>query len=239
MEIYRITAHKPTVNDYITDILNDANVDARISRSIMSMRILADCGGRLVRYNTTDTFKAFAVAWFESHNANITKAIDLLTLQYSILEEYAETKSENIDREHITNGTDTKARDVATSSNDSSTLNATNADIRTDNATDEHLVSAENESGVQIRNRDTHNETIGDNATRSETESATGSERIDEDVTNTTRSTTTHDDDILTTVSGHKTAPAELIRAELENAKLNIYDEVIADFADAMLLNVF
>ncbi len=207
MEIYRITAHKPSVNDYITDILNDANVDARINRSIISMRILADCGGRLVRYNTTDTFKAFAVAWFESHNTNITKAIDLLTLQYSVLEEYAETKNENIDRDHRTNGTK------------SSTLNATNGD----NATDEHLVSAENESGVQLRDRDTHAETT----TKSQTDSMTRGE------------TTTHDDDILTTVSGHKTAPAELIRAELENAKLNIYDEVIADFADAMLLNVF
>lgn len=207
MEIYRIKEHKPTVNDYITDILNDANVDDRISRSIMSMRILADCGGRLVRYNTTDTFKAFAIAWFESHNDNITKAIDLLTLEYSALEEYAETKSENIDRDHRTDNTK------------SSTLNVTNGD----NATDEHLVSAENESGVQLRDRDTHTETT----TKSQTDSTTRGE------------TTTHDDEILTTVSGHKTAPAELIRAELENAKLNIYDEVISDFADTMLLNVF
>ncbi len=207
MEIYRITANKPTVNDFIIDILNDADVDERIDRALLAMRILAECGDRLVRYNTTNTFKTFAVAWFEAHNTSITKTIDLLNIQYNPLTEYAEEKNEDIDRDHQTNGSK------------SSTLNATNGD----NSTDEALVSAENESGVQLRNRDTHAETI----TKSETNATTRTED------------TTHDDNILTTVSGHKTAPAELIRAELEKAKLNIYDQIICDFADEMFLNVF
>lgn len=239
MEVYKLIKNKEDVNALLLDMFQSANIDARIDRNVLAGRFLMDCGAREPRYNTTDTFLFFGSVWLQSKAENISQWLDALDIEYNPLIEYEEHRLEDIDREHITNGTDTKARDVATSSTESSTLNQTNADTRTDNFTDEHLVSAENESGVQLRNRDTHTETVGDNATRTETESVTDSERIDEDITNTRRDTTTHDDTVDTTLSGRKTAAYDLIIKEMEKAKLNIYDSLIDDFADVMFLNVF
>lgn len=239
MELYKLKNDKTDVNALLLDMFQSANIDARIDRTVLAGRFLMDCGARTPRYNTTDTFLFFGSVWLQSKANNISQWLDALDIEYNPLIEYEEHRLEDIDREHVTNGTDTKARDVATSSTESSTLNQTNADTRTDNFTDEHLVSAENESGVQLRNRDTHTETVGDNATRTESESVTDSERIDEDVTNTRHDTITHDDTVDTTLSGRKTAAYDLIIKEMEKAKLNIYDSLIDDFADVMFLNVF
>ena len=239
MEVYKLIKNKEDVNALLLDMFQIANIDERIDRTVLAGRFLMDCGAREPRYNTTDTFLFFGSVWLQSKAQNISQWLDALDIEYNPLIEYEEHRLEDIDREHITNGTDTKARDVATSSTESSTLNQTNADTRTDNFTDEHLVSAENESGVQLRNRDTHTETVGDNATRTESESVTDSERIDEDITNTRHDTITHDDTVDTTLSGRKTAAYDLIIKEMEKAKLNIYDSLIDDFADVMFLNVF
>lgn len=263
MEVYKLIKNKEDVNALLLDMFQIANIDERIDRTILAGRFLMDCGTREPRYNTTDTFLFFGSVWLQSKAQNISQWLDALDIEYNPLIEYEEHRLEDIDREHITNGTDTKARDVATTgtttgsstidsdTTESSTLNQTNGDTRTDNFTDEHLVSAENESGVQLRNRDTHTETVGDTATRTESESNTTStdetqstsesksERIDEDITNTRRDTTTHDDTVDTTLTGRKTAAYDLIIKEMEKAKLNIYDSLIDDFADVMFLNVF
>ena len=295
MEVYKLIKNKEDVNALLLDMFQIANIDERIDRTILAGRFLMDCGTREPRYNTTDTFLFFGSVWLQSKAQNISQWLDALDIEYNPLIEYEEHRLEDIDREHITNGTDTKARDVATTENttrdtdttettsrdvdttetnsrdydstESSTLNQTNGDTRTDNFTDEHLVSAENESGVQLRNRDTHTETVGDTATRTESESNTESidesgnrtenvdesgnrtesvdesasktARIDEDITNTRRDTTTHDDTVDTTLTGRKTAAYDLIIKEMEKAKLNIYDSLIDDFADVMFLNVF
>ena len=305
MEVYKLIKNKEDVNALLLDMFQSANIDERIDRTILAGRFLMDCGTREPRYNTTDTFLFFGTVWLQSKAQNISQWLDALDIEYNPLIEYEEHRLEDIDREHITNGTDTKARDVTTTENttrdtdttettsrdvdttettsrdvdatetnsrdydstESSTLNQTNGDTRTNNFTDEHLVSAENESGVQLRNRDTHTETVGDTATRTESESNTESidesgnrtesvdesgnrtesvdesasktARIDEDITNTRRDTTTHDDTVDTTLTGRKTAAYDLIIKEMEKAKLNIYDSLIDDFADVMFLNVF
>lgn len=255
MNVYRITTNNSNLYALLLEMFEAGNVDSRIDRDTLAQRVLMDCGRREPRYNTTDTFLFFGSVWLKSKHDNIAKTLDLLTLQYNPLNEYEEHKLEDIDREHITNGSETKTRDVDTTdtltstSQDttSGTETRTDADIKTNNSTDEHLVSAENESGVQLRTRDTHNETVGDNlsvsSSNSETTNASKSnsdhEVIDEDVATTKQDTTTHDDTVETTTAGHKTAQAELIRAELEKAKLNIYDQLIDDFADIMFINVF
>lgn len=255
LNVYRITTTNSNLYALLLEMFEAGNVDSRIDRDILAKRLLMDCGRREPRYNTTDTFLFFGSVWLKSEHDNIVKTLDLLTLQYNPLNEYEEHKLEDIDREHITNGSETKTRDVDTTdtltstSQDttSGTETRTDADIKTNNSTDEHLVSAENESGVQLRTRDTHNETVGDNASvsssNSETTNASKSnsdhEVIDEDIATSKQDTTTHDDTVETTIAGHKTAQAELIRAELEKAKLNIYDKLIDDFADIMFINVF
>ena len=295
MNVYRLKKNNDNIFSLLLEMFDAANIDSRIDRDILAGRMLTDCGRREPRYNTTDTFLFFGSVWLKSKNENITKTLDLLAIQYNPLNEYEEHKTENIDREHITNGSETKTRDVDTTDDFTSTTSesatseeqrngeeqtsgeeerneqisktTTTAETKSNNATDEHFVSAENESAAQLRTRDTHTETIGDNTTVSESgtnaitaensetttseetttreDSSTGTktnsdhEVIDEDVRTSHADTTTHDDTIDTTITGHKTAQAELIRAELEKAKLNIYDQLIDDFADIMFINVF
>ena len=259
LNVYRITTQNSNLYALLLEMFEAGNVDERIDRDILAKRMLMDCGRREPRYNTTDTFLFFGSVWLESKRANISKTLDLLAITYNPLNEYEEHKIEDIERHHRTSAeeSETKTRDVDTTDTLTSTAQdttsgtetKTDADIKTNNATDEHLVSAENESGVQLRTRDTHNETVGDNLSVSTSNSETTNtsksnsdhEVIDEDISasKTKEDTTTHDDNIETTIAGHKTAQAELIRAELEKAKLNIYDELIDDFADIMFINVF
>jgi hypothetical protein len=271
MNVYRLKKNNDNIFSLLIEMFDAANIDGRIDRDILAGRMLTDCGRREPRYNTTDTFLFFGSVWLKSKNANITKTLNLLELQYNPLNEYEETKTENIDREHTSNGSETKSRDVNTTdaftSQNSETMTSegqtsgedtkttTTTGTKTNNSTDEHFVSAENESAAQLRTRDTHTETNGDSTSISESgsnesasensETTTGTktnsdhEIIDEDVRTSRADTTTHDDTINTTTAGHKTAQAELIRAELEKAKLNIYDVLIDDFADIMFINVF
>lgn len=215
MEVYKL--RKPSDDTYalLKDMFTSANVDARIDRDILAGRFLIDCGARTPRYNTTDTFLTFGSVWLQSKANDISRQLDLLDLEYNPLIEYEERRLDDIDREHITNGEDVKSRDIDTTNTASTS------------ETDEHLVSAENESGVQLRNRDT----IANSRNEHDV--------IDEDVTNTTERTTTHDDTVERTTTGRKTAALDLIIKEMEKAKLNIYDTLIEDFADVMFLNVF
>lgn len=255
MNVYRITQNNENVYALLLEMFEAGDVDERIDRNVLAKRMLMDCGRREPRYNTTDTFLFFGSVWLESKKENIAKTLDLLALNYNPLNEYEETRNEDIDRDHRTTATELRERDVDTTGTStttgtntaSGTETKTDADIKTTNSTDEHYVSAENESGVQLRTRDTHNETIGDNLTTSTTTSDNSSnsdstsdhEIVDENVNVTKGGTVTHDDSIDVSIAGHKTAQAELIRAELEKAKLNIYDELINNFADIMFINVF
>ena len=255
LEIYKITEHVENVNAMLLDMFSAANIDERIDRDILADKMLMDCGARFPRYNTTNTFYYFGVAWLKSKNANISKSLDALEITYNPLNEYEESKTENIDREHTRDGNKTlnnsfnseKTNQFSSTLNGTHNANNSDSSTKTDNATDEHLVSAENESGVQLRTRDTRNETIGDSSTfiESAADSETKNDATNESKTDTTRETqtdyetTTHDDTILTMVGGHKTAPAELIEKELEKAKINMYDIIICEFSDEMFLNVF
>ena len=239
MEVYKLRQSKTDVNALLLDMFTSAELDERIDRNILAGRFLMDCGTRTPRYNTTDTFITFGSIWLQSKKDDISRQLDLLAIEYNPLIEYEEHKLEDIDREHITNGTDTKSRDVDTTNSNSSTLNQTDTTTRSSSYTDEHLVSAENESGVQLRTRDTHSETLNGTNSTTNGESESKHEVVDEDITNTRRDTITHDDTLDTTLTGRKTAALDLIIKEMEKAKLNIYETLIEDFADVMFLNVF
>lgn len=219
MNVYRIKTNNDNIYSLLLNMFDAGKIDARVDREILAERMLMDCGRREPRYNTTDTFLFFGSVWLESKRENITKKLDLLTIRYDPLNEYEEHRNEDIARAHQSDDTETKNRDVET----------TDANSKATSTTDEHFVSAENESVTQLRTRDVGSESITTN----------NGETIDEDINTTKSNTTTHNDNITRTVSGHKTPQAELIRAELEKAKLNIYDSIIEDFADIMFINVF
>ena len=224
MEIYQITQDKESSLDFLIDIINESNVNPLVDREVLAMEILRQCGAREPRYNTTKTFKLFGIHFFKMTADYINRTLELLAIQYNMLDTYNIARDEKIDRLHTedlskvrtdnlnelrtdnlnelrtdnlselrtdnlselrTDNLNEVREDSAekTESNTGSedgTRNATHttsesvSDNKTNNYSDEHYVSAENESGVMLRTRDTHAETDGD--TKTTTRSVTDAE---------------------------------------------------------------
>ena len=108
---------------------------------------------------------------------------------------------------------------------------------KTGSYTDEHYVSAENESGVMLRTRDTHTDTdpagSGTSNTGTQTTDNTGS------VHNTGLNEFTHDDKIIIGEHGYKISPNVEFFNALKRNEFNIYTELAEKFSDEMCLCVF
>lgn len=215
MELYKITEKKATNLDYIKDIINDAGVDSRVNRDILSAQILKDCGERYPRYNTTSTFYYFAVEYFKSDVDFIKRTLDLIEAEYDPLNTIHIEKNEKIDREH--------KEDIDRTRTDNLLEN------RTGSYTEEHFVSAENEDGAQLRTRDTHTDTDANNAGIKNT----GTQK------NTADNVFTHDDNIQTTENGYKTSPNKEFFNAIARNEFNFYEALTARFAERLCLGVF
>ena len=279
MEIYRITQHKESNLDYFKDIINAAGVNAALDREQLSLEMLRQCGAREPRYNTTETFKTFAVNFFKVNSSYIDRTLELIAKEYDMLDTYNMIKNEDIDRKHTDKIDETRTNDLTnTRTNDltdtrTDNLTDTRTDdltkTRTDNLTerktgsyiDDHYVSAENESGVMLRTRDTHTETdeagSGTLNTGTQTTADTGTQTKTNTGTQTTTNTGTqtiedtgtvktegdnvytHDDNIKTTEHGYKASPNLEFFNALARNEFNIYEELTEKFAEKMCLGVF
>ena len=215
MEIYQIVNEKESSLDFLTDIINESGVNALIDREMLSMEILRQCGAMEPRYNTTKTFKLFAINFFKTNSNFIDRTLELLAIEYDALDTYKTVRDEKIDRVHTEDLFDEREDDLR--------------ERRTESYTDEHYVSAENESGVMLRTRDTHEDTDGQNS----------------GIFNTGTRTTTgdnefvHDDEIKITDHGYKTSPNVEFFNALARNEFNIYGKIAEKFSDTMCIGVF
>lgn len=215
MEVYQITQDKESNFDFLKDILNEAGVNELIDRDVFSLEMLRHCGGRCPRYNTTATFKAFAINFFKTNKSYIDRTLELLAKEYDQLDTYNNTRSEKIDRVHTEDLQNVRTDDLR--------------EHKSESYSDEHFVSAENESGVQLRYRDTHSETDGENdgIFNTGTQTDKGDNKI------------THDDEINVTEHGYKTSPNVEFFNALKRNDFNFYSELAEKFADELCLCVF
>lgn len=172
MEVYKLIKNKEDVNALLLDMFQIANIDPRIDRTILAGRFLMDCGTREPRYNTTDTFLFFGSVWLQSKTQNISQWLDALDIEYNPLIEYEEHRLEDIDREHITNGSETSTLDRDYTDAKSSTLNfsANNATNGTIAKTDTSTLTKTDSSTVEKRDDGTITKTDSDARTDSATD---------------------------------------------------------------------
>lgn len=210
MEIYRITNGKTSTTDFIRDILDTADLDERLDLNVLTMRIIASCGNRYVRYNTTDTFRTFAIAYLESERDSISRKIDAIAADFDPVNEYDYTKEVTEDKNEIRHYERDSGSEESTAAN----------------YTDTHSVSADNETGLQLRTQDGHAENIEENKT------VTDGNITDDETRN-------NDNKITTTESGYKTSPIDRVRKALELYNYNIYDDIIISLSDKMFIGIF
>lgn len=295
MEIYQLTQNKESSLDFLKDIINESGVNAALDRDMLSIEILRQCGAREPRYNTTFAFKIFAINFFKTHADYINRTLDLMAIEYNPINTFSRTRDEKIDRIHTDDIDETRTNDLKTERTDdlktertddlkserTDDLTKTRTDnltsTRTDNLTerktgsytDDHYVSAENETEVMLRTRDTHTETDAAGSgtlntgtqtnadTGTQTTADSGTQTVEDTGTQTTENTGTqtledtgtvktkagneykHDDHIKTTESGYKTSPNEEFYKAIARNDFNIYEDITEKFAENMCLGVF
>ena len=259
MEVYRIKTGKTNNVDLLLDIYEDAGLDDRIDRDLLADLTLMECGGQFPRWNTTTVFFRFASSFLKSKAREYSGILDLYDAQadYAPFDSFVE--SEEVHTDDTAN--DINARDISTSETRTPNLTETRTpnltETRTpnltttengDNYTTTHSVSADNETGFTPRTQDTNNQTSPKTSaqtgtetlanTGTETVTNTGTEghtsKIDNDYTGT------RDRDIDTAKDKHgRNIPAQdLFFKELETLGVDIYQKIVNDFADTLMLGV-
>lgn len=231
MQVYQIKNDKPGTLDYLIDIINQSGVNALIDRETLALEILRQCGTRDARYNTSEVFARFAVNFFKREKSYIDRTLLLLAKEYDALDTYSISREEKIDREHTEDLDEQRVDDLKSERTDDL------LEHKSGSYTDEHYVSAENETGVMLRTRDTHSDTDAENSgvsnTGTQTTENTGS------VHNTGLNKFTHDDKIIIGEHGYKISPNVEFFNALKRNEFNIYTELAEKFSDEMCLCVF
>lgn len=231
MQVYQIKQNKTNTLDYLVDIINESGVNALIDRETLALEILRQCGTRDARYNTSEVFARFAVNFFKREKSYIDRTLLLLAKEYDALDTYSISREEKIDREHTEDLDEQRVDDLKSERTDDL------LEHKSGSYTDEHYVSAENETGVMLRTRDTHSDTdpedSGVSNTGTQTTENTGS------VHNTGLNKFTHDDKIIIGEHGYKISPNVEFFNALKRNEFNMYTELAEKFSDEMCLCVF
>lgn len=247
MEIYQIKHNKATSLDYLIEIIEESGINVLLNRKQLALEILRQCGARAARYNETETFKTFGINFFMLQKDYIDRTLVLMAQEYNALDSYSMERTEKIDRKHNEKIDETRTDNLTHERTDDLTHERTDdlAERKHEEYTDEHYVSAENESGVMLRTRDTHSETDGDEdgifntGTQTHTDSGTqtltdtGTQKNDGD------NQITHDDTIKIGEHGYKISPNVEFFNALKRNEFNIYTEIASKFSDTMCLCVF
>lgn len=231
MQVYQIKNDKTGTLDYLVDIINQSGVNVLIDRETLALEILRQCGTRDARYNTSEVFARFAVNFFKREKSYIDRTLLLLAKEYDALDTYSISREEKIDREHTEDLDEQRVDDLKSERTDDL------LEHKSGSYTDEHYVSAENETGVMLRTRDTHSDTDAEDSgvsnTGTQTTENTGS------VHNTGLNKFTHDDKIIIGEHGYKISPNVEFFNALKRNEFNIYTELAEKFSDEMCLCVF
>lgn len=227
MEVYRIKTGKTNNVDLLLDIYEDAGLDERIDRDLLADLTLMECGGQFPRWNTTTVFCRFAASFLKSKAREYSGILDL----YDAQSEYAPFDSFLEHEEAHTDDTtdDTNARSIVASETRTPDLLTTE---NGDNYTTAHSVSADNETGFTPRTQDTNNQTTP------KTSAQTGTEQQNSQLANGYTGTSDRDIDTAKDKNGRSIPAQDLFFKELETLGVDIYQKIINDFADNLMLGV-
>ena len=210
MEIWRLKTKRENNLEYLLDIFNDAALDVRIDRQVLALEILNECGTMTPRYMDTSFFATMASNFFKVKEREIKRDLDALETAYDPFDEYFMQKDGRSRRRHIVDETHVRTDDL--------TETIIDGDI-----TNTHKVSADNETDFVNRTQDV-------TSTEDDSKTNTGTQTNKDDANN--RELEHHHD----TEKGHHQAAQNLLSAELEANKHNIYRLIAVDFARTMFV---
>lgn len=201
------------MTDYLTQIMTTAEIDARIDKNALALELINECGRQTPRYMDSSFFATMAANFFKIKAREITRDLDALELEYSPLDEF------NVELE-FHGGVKTEYGKTSTRT-DNLQRKFAQGDL-----TNQHSVSADNESGLELRSQDTTS-TLDDftNDTGTQTHADTGADTVKDNHTEHKH--------------GHNKPAQELLSSEFEVNKINIYRLIALDFSDALMLAVY
>lgn len=182
---------------YLNEIFEAGHLDARIDRNALALEIIKECGQQTPLYMDTSFFALMAANFFTIKQREIVRDLDALAQEYNPLEQF------NVERH---SGTNDKRTDD---------LRQTYAQGEIDTR---HNVSADNETGVQLRTQD---------VTQTE------------DDTTTNTGTQTHEIKHNENESGRNVAAQDLLSSEFKANKFNIYHVIALDFSGALMVAIY
>lgn len=201
------------MTDYLTQIMTTAELDARIDKNALALELINECGRQTPRYMDSSFFATMAANFFKIKAREITRDLDALELEYNPLDEF------NVELEYH-GGVKTEYGKTSTRT-DNLQRKFAQGDLTT-----QHSVSADNESGIELRSQD-KTSTLDDytNDTGTQTHADTGADTVKDNHTETKH--------------GHNKPAQELLSSEFEVNKINIYRLIALDFSDALMLAVY
>lgn len=201
------------MTDYLTQIMTIAELDARIDKNALALELINECGRQTPRYMDSSFFATMAANFFKIKAREITRDLDALELEYSPVDEF------NVELEY-SGGVKTEYGKTSTRT-DNLQRKFAQGDLTT-----QHSVSADNESGLEMRSQDTTS-TLDDftNDTGTQTHADTGADTVKDNHTETKH--------------GHNKSTQELLSSEFEVNKFNIYRLIALDFSDALMLAIY
>lgn len=259
MEVYRIKTGKTNNVDLLLDIYEAADLDERLDRELLADLTLMECGGQFPRWNTTSVFFKFATSYIKSKDREYSGILDLYDAQsdYEPFDSFVSHETSHTDDDVD----ETTMRDVVKSGSRTPNLTETRTpnltETRTpnltttengDNYTATHSVSADNETGFTPRTQDQNNQTTP--KTSAETGTDTTTNTGTESITNTGSESTSSREDNDSTVNrdrnidtakdknGRDIPAQDLFFKELETLGVDIYQKIVNDFADNLMLGV-
>ncbi len=211
MEIWALKTEKTPI-EYLYSIFNDAALDVRIERPTLALEIINECGTMTPRFMDTSFFQTMAANFFKVKEREIKRDLDALTTPYDPFDDYHMEKDGNSTKTHVVDETHVRT--------DNLTETIIDGDI-----TNTHLVSADNETDFVNRSRDV-------TSTEDDSTTHTGTQTHKDDATNT--ETEYHHD----VEHGRHKAGQEMLSAELEANKHNIYHILALDFGYNMCIGI-
>lgn len=187
-------------------MLQDYPLDSRLDRDALNGMILLELGDRVPYYNETTVLKYAIDNWFATHNKNITRLVDAISIEYDPLrpkEEWEDTaedlnKNETVNKEiekvrefdtdetkeynssetntHNTTDKITHNTTNTTTYNSTNTITADDAVRETTGNTDTNEISAYNSSGYQPQAKVTSSGTDTSIVTKQDSDTKTGSD---------------------------------------------------------------
>jgi len=225
IDLAEIWAINNNIDDPKQLLLQDIKIDSRIDQDLLADLIFQYCGSMTPVYNTSYTFLWANQIFFKNWYWQIGQLLDTLEYEYEPLDNFR--RNEDLNR-----GTseDTK---TTTNENETNEGNGTNTTNTNGSSTDEHKVSAYNESLYQPQEYDEHKYNDYGAA-----QSTTNNNRNLGRTRNEGRTFGAKELNTIRGLNGLFTTQ-NLIEQQREVVQFNIYMWIVEKYKDTMMYGVF